>query len=247
MAFRDNIAKLRGLAGEKGYRLEKAPIRDSWFLINEATGQLAVSDRGTTAFSVERAIKFLSTDRSGTKSGAQRWDGMQASTASQANKAAAPSRRIRRQYHVNHLALKHGLSRAEARRVLAAAGNSREKADEIALIRVAAKRTPHPVDEATHGSGNRNADHGVGSDEQKLPEGIGRRPALEEDAFQLPDKNGAGIKRPWNGVHARRFPFVFSTGYSGHGMREGYRDRPVLKKPFRYQDLTEILTRVLAT
>jgi hypothetical protein len=65
MAFRDNLAKLRGLANDAGYRLEKAPIRDSWFLISEATGQLAISDRGTTAFSVERAIAFLKrvTDR----------------------------------------------------------------------------------------------------------------------------------------------------------------------------------------
>ena len=60
MAFRDNLAKLRSLTGEKGYRLKKAPIRDCWFLIDEKTDRPAVSDRGTTAFSVERAIKFLS-------------------------------------------------------------------------------------------------------------------------------------------------------------------------------------------
>ena len=30
---------------------------------------------------------------------------------------------------------------------------------------------------------------------------------------------------------ARGVPFVFSTGYSGRDMGEGYRDRPVLKKP----------------
>jgi hypothetical protein len=60
VAVRDNLTKLRSLAGEKGYRLEKAPISGTWFLVNEATGQLAVSDRGTTAFSVERAIRFLS-------------------------------------------------------------------------------------------------------------------------------------------------------------------------------------------
>lgn len=46
---------------------------------------------------------------------------------------------------------------------------------------------------------------------------------------------------------ARGVPFAFSTGHNGHDMREGYRDRPVLKRPFRYGDLTEILTRVLAT
>ena len=39
---------------------------------------------------------------------------------------------IRRQYHLSQLAMKHGLSRADARRVIAAAGGSRETADEIA-------------------------------------------------------------------------------------------------------------------
>jgi CheY-like chemotaxis protein len=43
----------------------------------------------------------------------------------------------------------------------------------------------------------------------------------------------------------RGVPFVFSTGYSGHDIRDGYRDRPVLKKPFRDKELTEILTRLL--
>jgi hypothetical protein len=68
MAFRDNLAKLRGLAGEEGYRLDKAPIRDCWFLVNEKTGKPAVSDKGTTAFSVERAIKFLTTSRDRSRS-----------------------------------------------------------------------------------------------------------------------------------------------------------------------------------
>jgi hypothetical protein len=60
MAFRDNIAKLRGLANATDYRLEKAPISGTWFLVNEETGELAVSERGTTAFSVDRAVRFLS-------------------------------------------------------------------------------------------------------------------------------------------------------------------------------------------
>jgi hypothetical protein len=59
MAGRDDMAKLRGLAGEKGYRLERAPISETWFLIDEETGERAMSERGTTAFSVERAITFL--------------------------------------------------------------------------------------------------------------------------------------------------------------------------------------------
>lgn len=63
MAFRDNLAKLRSLAGEKGFELEKAPIRDCWFLVDEKSGKPAISYKGTTAFSVDRAIKFLSAQR----------------------------------------------------------------------------------------------------------------------------------------------------------------------------------------
>ncbi len=45
---------------------------------------------------------------------------------------------------------------------------------------------------------------------------------------------------------ARGVPFVFSTGYSGRDMRDGYRDRPVLKKPFKEEELADILARLLA-
>jgi CheY-like chemotaxis protein len=45
---------------------------------------------------------------------------------------------------------------------------------------------------------------------------------------------------------ARGVPFVFSTGYSGHSTRTGYRDRLVLKKPFMHKELDEILTRLLS-
>jgi CheY-like chemotaxis protein len=45
---------------------------------------------------------------------------------------------------------------------------------------------------------------------------------------------------------ARGVPFFFSTGYTGHDMREGYRDRPLLKKPFRYDELVDILARLLS-
>ena len=94
-----------------------------------------------------------------------------------------------RQYHPTTLAMKHGISRADARKVLAAAGASRAKADEIAVT-MAGKRTAYQVDEATHGSGIRNADHGTRSDKQKLPQGVKRRPTPEEeDAFGLPQSD----------------------------------------------------------
>ena len=44
---------------------------------------------------------------------------------------------------------------------------------------------------------------------------------------------------------ARGVPFAFSTGYSGQSLDAGYRDRPVLGKPYRVADLVEILTRLL--
>ena len=40
---------------------------------------------------------------------------------------------------------------------------------------------------------------------------------------------------------ARGVPFVFSTGCSGLDMSDVYGDRPVLKKPFPYEELVEIL------
>ena len=44
---------------------------------------------------------------------------------------------------------------------------------------------------------------------------------------------------------ARNVPFLFSTGYSDHGLKEGYGDRPVLKKPFQMVELAELLQRLL--
>lgn len=39
----------------------------------------------------------------------------------------------------------------------------------------------------------------------------------------------------------RGLPFVFSTGYGGAGIREPFRDRPVVQKPFSQQDLKRTL------
>ena len=45
---------------------------------------------------------------------------------------------------------------------------------------------------------------------------------------------------------ARGVPFVFSTGTTDHNMRDGYRDHPVLKKPFSDEKLADALTRLLS-
>jgi CheY-like chemotaxis protein len=44
---------------------------------------------------------------------------------------------------------------------------------------------------------------------------------------------------------ARGVPFVFSTGYGAHFLRDGYEKRPILKKPFAHKELAQILTRLM--
>jgi len=44
---------------------------------------------------------------------------------------------------------------------------------------------------------------------------------------------------------ARGVPFLFSTGYSGQSLKDGYRDRPVLGKPYRNAELAEAIARLL--
>ena len=43
---------------------------------------------------------------------------------------------------------------------------------------------------------------------------------------------------------ARKIPFFYSTGNTSRSLKDGYSDRPVLKKPFKYQELAAILTRL---
>jgi len=42
-------------------------------------------------------------------------------------------------------------------------------------------------------------------------------------------------------LSARGTPFIYSTGNTGHDLREGFSDRPVLSKPFRSDELVAIL------
>jgi hypothetical protein len=35
---RESLARLRGLAGEHGYAVERGPVRDTWILTSEKTG-----------------------------------------------------------------------------------------------------------------------------------------------------------------------------------------------------------------
>ena len=38
----------------------------------------------------------------------------------------------------------------------------------------------------------------------------------------------------------RGVPFVFSTGYGADGLTDSYRDRPLLRKPYRHEELAKI-------
>jgi CheY-like chemotaxis protein len=42
-------------------------------------------------------------------------------------------------------------------------------------------------------------------------------------------------------------PFVFATGYNELGLPEGFRDRPMLRKPFEMDGLSRMLETALAT
>jgi CheY-like chemotaxis protein len=44
---------------------------------------------------------------------------------------------------------------------------------------------------------------------------------------------------------ARDVPFIYCTGNTSLDMKDGYPDRPVLKKPFKFEQLAAILARQL--
>jgi CheY-like chemotaxis protein len=67
----------------------------------------------------------------------------------------------------------------------------------------------------------------------------------EVDAAVL-DMNLQGIssRSVADALAARGIPFVVATGNRG-GVWEGVHDRPVLRKPFKYAQLVEVLTQLL--
>ncbi len=69
--------------------------------------------------------------------------------------------------------------------------------------------------------------------------------AVEREAVDLAilDVNVAGepIYPVAEALVQRRVPFVFSTGYGSAGIKDAFRDRPVLQKPFAQHDLKQKL------
>ena len=57
--------------------------------------------------------------------------------------------------------------------------------------------------------------------------------------------NGASSYSVADSLAARGVPFAFSTGNSVHDVDAGHGERVVLRKPYRNQDLVEVLRRLL--
>ena len=67
------------------------------------------------------------------------------------------------------------------------------------------------------------------------------------DAAMLDMNLGGNKSHPVaDALAAHDVPFFFSTGYSGHDMKEGYRNRPLLKKPFQQQELARVFSDLLS-
>ncbi|WP_192362687.1 response regulator [Mesorhizobium mediterraneum] len=58
--------------------------------------------------------------------------------------------------------------------------------------------------------------------------------------------NGDDSLKVADALAARGVPFVYCTGNNGHGMRVDPANTPVLRKPFSFEELTAILTRLLS-
>ena len=67
--------------------------------------------------------------------------------------------------------------------------------------------------------------------------------AREKIDLAILDVNVAGepIYPVAEALAERSIPFVFSTGYGSAGIRDAYRNRPVLQKPFAQNDLKQKL------
>ncbi|WP_265519608.1 response regulator [Nitratireductor luteus] len=74
--------------------------------------------------------------------------------------------------------------------------------------------------------------------------------SIEEHVFDAAmldmNLNGDDSLKVADALTARGLPFVYCTGNNGHGMRVGSANIPVLRKPFSFEELTAILTRLLS-
>lgn len=48
-------------------------------------------------------------------------------------------------------------------------------------------------------------------------------------------------------MRQRGIPFIFATGYGADGLIDGYRDEPVLSKPYDLADLEHLIAKAIET
>ena len=70
----------------------------------------------------------------------------------------------------------------------------------------------------------------------------GRRPRF----LLCHSRSGNSTYEVADALNARGVPFFFSTGNNLHGIRKGYRDRRILRKPFTADDLARVFTQLFS-
>jgi CheY-like chemotaxis protein len=74
--------------------------------------------------------------------------------------------------------------------------------------------------------------------------------SIEEQVFDAAmldmNLNGDDSLKVADALTARGVPFVYCTGNNGPGVRADLANTPVLRKPFSFEELTAILTRLLS-
>ena len=70
---------------------------------------------------------------------------------------------------------------------------------------------------------------------------VARQEAIDAAILDI-NLNGSEIYPVADALAARDIPFAFCSGYGRPALPAAYRDRPILRKPFRRQQLQELLT-----
>ncbi|MHA6732132.1 response regulator [Devosia sp. A369] len=74
--------------------------------------------------------------------------------------------------------------------------------------------------------------------------------SIEEHVFDAAmldmNLNGDDSVKVADALAARGVPFIYCTGNNSHGMLSDPANTPVLRKPFSFEELTAILTRLLS-
>jgi len=81
-----------------------------------------------------------------------------------------------------------------------------------------------------------------------VDQALGRMDAHMPDVAMLDSNLGGNSSAPIaDALAARGVPFFFATGQESGGTSHAHPDRPVLKKPFNFEDLEGCFRRVLIT